>query len=276
MIKIGKYNELRVERLVNFGLYLKEGDEEVLLPAKYVPKNSKPGDKISVFIYTDSEDRLIATTLTPKAILDEFAFLRVKDVNRFGAFLDWGLEKDLFVPFREQKIRMSQGESYIVRLCLDSKTNRLFATTKIQKYLKSDPDNLKENLEVNLLIYRQTDLGMMAIIDNKYSGMLYAEEIREEMRVGDSRIGYIKNIRDDKKIDLSLKPLGYKAVIDSKPDVMDLLEKAGGFLPYNDKSSPREIEETFRMSKKMFKKVIGGLYKDGKISIGEKGIRLVK
>ncbi len=276
MIIIGKYNELRVERLVNFGLYLKEGDEEVLLPAKYVPKNSKPGDKISVFIYTDSEDRLIATTLTPKAALDDYAYLRVKDVNRFGAFLDWGLEKDLFVPFREQKIRMSQGESYIVRLCLDTKTNRLFATTKIQKYLKSNPVDLKENLEVNLLIYRQTDLGMMAIIDNKYSGMLYAEEIREEVRVGDSRIGYIKNIRDDKKIDLSLKPLGYKAVIDSKPDVMDLLEKAGGFLPYNDKSSPRDIEETFRMSKKMFKKVIGGLYKEGRISIGEKGIRLVK
>ncbi|MGD9899073.1 MAG: S1 RNA-binding domain-containing protein [Calditrichaceae bacterium] len=276
MIKIGKYNDLRVERLVDFGLYLKKGEEEVLLPAKYVPENSKPGDKIQVFIYTDSEDRVIATTLTPKAALDEFAYLRVKDVNRFGAFLDWGLEKDLFVPFREQKIRMSQGESYIVRLCLDTKTNRLFATTKIQKYLKNKPDELKENQEVNLLFYRQTDLGMMAIIDNTYSGMLFSEEIREDVRVGDSRIGYIKNIRDDEKIDLSLKPLGYKAVIDSKPDVMDLLEKAGGFLPYNDKSSPREIEKTFRMSKKMFKKVIGGLYKDGKISIEEKGITIIK
>jgi len=274
MLKIGSYNELVVQRAVEFGLYLNVKEEEVLLPQKYVPKNTKPGDLIRVFVYTDSEDRLIATTLEPKAVVGEFACLEVKDVIPIGSFMDWGLEKDLFVPRSEQQDRMNVGEKYVLKVCLDEKTNRVYGTNRIAENCDKEPADLVVGNTVSILIYDGTKIGIMAVVNNRYQGMLYRDQTFEKLSIGETRTAYVIRIREDGKLDLSLKKPGYKSVFHSSDTVMQKLKLSNGFISCNDKSSPDEIKKVFSMSKKEFKKTIGGLYKKGIIRITETGIRL--
>jgi uncharacterized protein len=274
MLKIGEFNNLVVERAVDFGLYLNEKEEEVLLPSKYVPENTRPGDMVSVFVYTDSEDRLVATTLKPKALLGEFAFLSVKDMANFGAFMDWGLEKDLLVPNSEQPIKMKIGEKHVVKVCLDTKTGRLFGTGRVLSNCEKNPDRLRKGQAVNILVYGFSTIGVLAVMDNTYSGMLHGDETYENLSIGDRRTGYINRIHEDGKIDLSLKKPGYTSIRDSSSRIMNALEKSDGFIACHDKSSPVEIKNLFQMSKKEFKRTIGNLYKKGIITITGKGIRL--
>ncbi len=274
MLKIGSYNELVVERAVDFGLYLNPKEDEVLLPAKYVPENAGPGDLLRVFVYTDSEDRPVATTLEPKAVVGEFAFLTVKDVTPIGTFLDWGLEKDLFVPKSEQQDRMYKGKKYVVKVCLDEETQRVYATTRITVNCDKDTGELHEGQKVRMMIHNITTMGIMAVIENRWTGMLYRNETYETLSIGDTRDGYINRIREDGKIDLALKKPGYTSVADSSERVLERLAASGGFIPCHDKSSPDEIRKVFSMSKKEFKRVVGGLYKNGRIEIKDNGISL--
>jgi uncharacterized protein len=274
MIIIGKYNDLVVERIVEFGVYLNPKEDEILLPAKYVPENTRPGDTLRVFVYTDSEDRPIATTLSPKAVVGEFAYLQVKDVASFGAFLDWGLEKDLLVPANEQQNRMKIGQKYVVKVCLDPKTRRVYATSRIAQHCEKAPKNLFVGEKVSLLMYSHTKIGITAVVNSQYAGMIYKSETYEPLSIGEKRDGYVSRIREDGKIDLVLKKPGHHSITDSGALVMDILQKAGGTLPCHDKSAPDEIKHTFSMSKKEFKRATGGLYKAGKIDITDKGIRI--
>lgn len=277
MVEIGKYNTLRVVKAVDFGLYLDGGDAgEILLPRRYVPEQCMPGDEVTVFVYCDSEDRIIATTETPKAQVDEFAYLKVVSVNSaIGAFLDWGLPKDLFVPFREQKHQMEKGMSYIVKLCVDRKTNRIFASSKIEQFLDVLPIDFSEGQEVALLIGSKTDLGFKAIINETHWGMLYKNEVFQPLATGQRVQGFIRKIRDDRKIDLTLHKFGYEKVDDFSGKVIKALEAAGGFLPLTDASTPEDIYATFGVSKKTFKKALGSLYKKKVIELQDKGISLL-
>lgn len=274
MLKIGSFNELVVEREVEFGLYLNPKEDEVLLPSKYIPENTNIGDTIRVFVYTDSEDRPVATTLEPKAVVGQFACLQVKDTTPIGAFMDWGLEKDLLIPNNEQVDPMSVGESHVVKVCLDKTTDRVYGTTLIAGHCDHDTSELVEGQKVSLLIYDITQIGIMAIIDNQYSGMLYKSETFEHVAKGDTKEGYVLKIRDDGKVDLSLKKPGYGSILTSSGIILNVLNNAGGFIPCHDKSSPEEIKNTFSMSKKEFKRTIGSLYKAGEIKIEDGGIRL--
>ncbi len=274
MLKIGSYNELVVERVVDFGLYLNKKPDEVLLPSKYVPENTRPGDILRVFVYTDSEDRPVATTLEPKAAVGEFAYLQVKDIASFGAFLDWGFEKDLLVPSSQQQERMKAGKSYVVKVCLDELTGRVYGTNRITQNCDKNPKDLSEGEKVDLLIYGITKIGIMAVVNNRYSGLLYKSEVFTPVFVGEKLNGYIGRIREDGKIDLTLKKPGYQSVTGSGARILETLKKKGGFIPCHDKSSPEEIRQIFSMSKKEFKKAIGGLYKAGDIHITEKGIKI--
>ncbi len=275
MLKIGSYNTLEFVKEVEFGIYLASDQGEILLPKKWVAEDWEVGDMIKVFIYTDSEDRLIATTLTPKAVVGEFAGMDVKQVTDFGAFLDWGIEKDLLVPLREQHRKLQEGQHCVVRVCLDHKTNRVVGVAKLNAFINKDIDALEEGQAVDLLVYDATDLGMMALVNEEYAGMIYRNEIFEPVKIGDRHKGYIKKLREDGKIDLSLKPQGFKAVLNDQEGVLSALVSAGGFLPYHDKSDPEAIREVFNLSKKAFKKVIGTLYKEGRIRILPEGIQLV-
>ncbi len=272
MIKIGSYNELEVIKKTNIGIYLGTQAESVFLPQRKVPANTQIGDKLTVFVYTDSQDRPIATTERPKAAAGEFACLRVMDVTPFGVFMDWGLDKDLLVPFKHQHQRMEKGRKYVVRLCLDEKTNRVIGVSKLNQFLSDKPVDIKEGQKVSLLVYGFMEVGMMVIVDHKYAGLLYRNEVFEKLFIGDEREGYVKKIREDGKIDVSLQKQGHLAIDDSKTAVLAALEKSSGFLPYHDKSDPEDIKHIFKMSKKAFKKAIGGLYKDKKIKISEEGI----
>ena len=274
MLKIGQYNRLIVDRVVDFGLYLKIGDHEILLPSKYIPDKCRLGDTLRVFVYTDSEDRPIATTLVPKAAVGEFACLRVNDVKSFGAFLDWGLEKDLLLPKSEQTNRVRVGQRIVVKVCLDEQTGRVYGTNRIEENCTPIPKRLSEGQKVSLLIYAITKIGIMAVVDNRYAGMLYRNEIFMPLSIGDSVEGYIRKIRKDGKIDLTLKKPGYRSIADSSDSVMEVLVKQGGFIPCHDKSPPEEIKHIFSMSKKEFKKAVGRLYKSGKIDLTDRGIQV--
>lgn len=274
MITLGDYNELTIVKEVEFGIYLDGEDTEILLPKKFVPETAKVGDKLTVFLYRDSMDRLIATMLKPVAKIGECAFLRVKDVNQAGAFLDWGLEKDLFVPFREQKERMKVGDSHVVFIYLDERTDRLAASPDLNGFMEKENIELTENEEVNLIVYRITDLGYSVVINNKYLGVAYHDEVYKNVNIGDKLTGYIKKVRDDKKIDVSFRKFGMAEVDDSKKVILDELQKWGGSLGLSDNSSPDLIKDRLNMSKKTFKKAIGGLYKDGKIELTDAGIKL--
>lgn len=274
MLKIGEFNELEVLKETDFGVYLISDEDEILLPKKYVPEGLAVGDKINVFIYKDSEDRLVATTITPKAKVGDIAYLEVKDTNRYGAFLDWGLEKDLLVPFSEQKMKMVAGNKYFVKVYFDEKSKRIAATSRINKYISKEVSDLKEGEEVDLLVYKFTELGVSVIINSKYMGIVYKNDIFIRIDVGDKLKGYISKIREDGKIDVSIRKRGFNKVIESKETILQKLQETNGFLPLTDKSSPEEIEDALEMSKSAFKKAIGMLYKQRKIEITDSGIRL--
>ncbi|MFH0729591.1 MAG: S1-like domain-containing RNA-binding protein [Pseudomonadota bacterium] len=274
MITIGSYNELVVERVVDFGVYLNPKADEVLLPLKYVPENTRPGDTLRVFVYTDSQDRPVATTLSPKAVVGEFAYLQVIAVTSFGAFLDWGLEKDLLVPTSEQQSRMKVGEKYVVKVCLDEKSRRVYATSQIARNCEKTAPDLAIGQKVNLLIYGLSGIGVMAVVNSRYPGILYKSETYEPLAIGEITEGYVSKIREDGKIDLVLKKPGHQSIADSGAGILETLQKRGGFIPCHDRSAPTEIQRIFSMSKKEFKRSIGGLYKAGKIDITDKGIRI--
>jgi len=276
MAEIGKLNSLRVVKEVDFGLYLDGGEHgEILIPKRYVPEGVKPEDILEVFIYLDSEDRIIATTEKPYIMVGEFAMLKVVSVTRMGAFLDWGLPKDILVPFREQKMDMEEGKYYIVTVYLDYDSKRLVASAKIEKYLDNVPANYQTGEEVDLLIVNSTDLGFNAIINNKHTGVLYKNEVFQPLHKGDKVKGYIKKIREDEKIDLILQKPGYQKVDDISMGIVDVLKKHNGYLAITDKTDPDEIYKVFGVSKKTFKKAIGSLYKLRIISIEDNGIKLV-
>ena len=277
MIEIGKYNDLEILRETSIGLYLgDDSGEDVLLPNKYCPKDFTIGQTIRVFVYRDNEARKVATNLIPKILLHEYALLQVKSVEDVGAFLDWGLEKDLMVPFREQRQKMEKGRWYVVYMDIDEKTGRLFASNKIETRLQKNEVNLKEGDKVDLLVLQKTDLGYSVIINNLYKGLIYENEIFRELNIGQKLPGYIKTIREDEKIDVSLQPIGYKDALDPNYDlILRALLENDGFLPLNDKSTPEIIYAQLGISKKAFKRTIGALYKEKQIRIEENGIKLI-
>lgn len=275
MLHLGIKNTLRILRGTGVGMFL--GDDEgndVLLPKKYVPENAIVGDDIEVFIYRDSEDRIIATNLEPKIQLNQFACLQVKSVTAIGAFLDWGLEKDLFVPFREQNKKMEEGRWYAVYLYLDEDTDRLVASCKVNRYFEKENIDLQIGQEVDLLIFEETDLGLNAIINNKYKGLIYENEIFQRIKIGTRTKGFVKNIRDDKRIDLSLQKQGYANVEPNAERILEKLKANNGFLDVTDKSDANYVMYQLEMSKKTFKKAVGALYRQKTIRIEEDGIYL--
>lgn len=275
MIEIGKYNTLGIVKILSFGAYLDGGEMgEILLPIKYLPSESQVDDIIEVFIYNDSEDRIIATTDRPFAQVGDFAYLRVQEVNKIGAFLDWGLVKNLLVPFREQKETMQAGKSYIVYIYIDEETDRIVASAKIDKFLDKTSKDYKENQEVELLIKNKTDIGYNAIINGKHLGLLYDNEVFQTLKTGQKIKAYIKKVRDDEKIDLSLFPSGYENIDKYTELILNKLRENHNFLPLTDKSLPQEIYKLLEISKKNFKKAIGKLLKNNIVKIEEKGIRL--
>lgn len=275
MISIGNFNTLKIARRTNVGLYLTDGTEDVLLPKKYLPENFEINDDIEVFVYLDQEERPVATTLEPYIILNEFALLKVNYMNDFGAFMDWGLEKDLFVPFREQARPMTVGNYYIIYMHLDEKTNRLMGSSKLNQFLDNNNLTVEIGEEVDLIVTHITDAGINVIINEKHKGLMYQNEVFEDLRTGDRIIGYIKNIRPDGKIDVSRTKIGFEKVTDSASKILSELEFNDGFLGLNDKSHPDEIKTILEMSKKTFKQTIGVLYKEKKILIKQDGIYLV-
>jgi hypothetical protein len=276
MVKIGKISTLEVVKFTEQGAYLDGGPYgEILLPKRYVPESLSEGDDVEVFIYYDSEDRIVATTEKPFVKVGEFAPLEVVETTKFGAFLDWGLPKNLLVPFREQKLKMEAGKKYVVYVYVDEKSGRIVGTAKIDKFLEKGSGELAEGDKVELLIANKTDLGVNAIIEGKYQGILYDNELFKPVRTGDVISGYIKKIREDEKIDLTLEKIGYDKVDPAQEQILEKLNKNNGFLPFNDKSEPEVIKKELAMSKKTFKKAVGALYKSRKISIEENGIKLV-
>ena len=276
-IAIGELNTLRVERDTDYGLYLRaENFEEVLLPNIYVMEAEMPiGAEIEVFVYTDSEDRPVATTKYPYAKLGEFAYLTVVDYQQYGAFVNWGLPKDLFVPLSQQKCHFHIGSKYVLRVCLDAQTGRLYGTHKIGKWLSYDPKELEKNQKVNVMVLSQTPLGYKVIVENKYEGMLFENEIFEPLRVGDQKVAYIKNIRKDGKLDLALQPIGKKLSGDvSEEKVLTILKAKEGFVALNSKSDADDIMKIFSLSKKSFKRTLTSLIANEKIELVEGGIKL--
>lgn len=277
MIKIGEINRLLILKEVSFGVYLDGGRdvEEILLPLKAVPEGAKPGDEVDVFLYYDSEDRLIATTFFPKAIVGEFAAMDIVEMTDVGAFVDWGIPgKDLLVPFREQTPGMAPGQRVIVRVYLDPKQGRVVGSAKIDRFLDQAPPDYRPGDEADLLIVRRTDLGYAAIVNDAHWGLLYADEVFEKLEPGDRRKGFIKSVRADGKIDLSLQKRGYEKVEDILMKILRVLQENKGYLPISDKSSPEAIYERFGVSKKTFKQAIGALYKNRVIVIEPDGIRI--
>ncbi len=276
MIEFGKYNNLKVVKSVDFGIYLDGGESgEILLPKRQVPPGALPGDVLEVFIYKDSEDRPIATSKEPFATVNEFAVLKVVSVDKIGAWLDWGLDKHLLCPFREQKQDMEEDKSYLVFIYLDNESQRLAASSKLDKFLDNTPHEYEEGQKVEILISNKTDIGYTAVINNLHSGLLYENEVFQKMIRGQKKTAYIQKVREDDKIDLTLETPGYGKIDPISQNIINKLKASGGTLPFNDKSDPDEIKRTFEISKKNFKKAIGALYKAKKISIDEDSIRLI-
>ncbi len=277
MIQIGKTNKLKILRNTSVGMYLGDDDNNVvLLPKKYVESDFEIGDEIEVFIYNDSEDRVIATRLKPYIEINQFAYLNVSEVTKFGAFLDWGLEKDLFVPFKEQKHKMFEGYSYVVYVYLDELTNRIVASSKVNKFISNEVLTINQGDEVDLLVYNETAMGYTCIINSKHKGLIYHNDIYQDVRVGDQLKGYVKLIREGNLIDLSLQKIGFKHVLSSTDLILEYLREHDGYLELTDKSSPDLIERRFNMSKATFKKSLGILYRQRQVTLHEDGVRLVK
>jgi hypothetical protein len=280
MLEIGKYNTLTILRDTKVGLFLgntTDDKDDILLPNKYVPKVFEIGEEIIVFVYLDHEERPVATTLQPYILVNEFALLRVNYINQVGAFMDWGMEKDILVPFKEQARQMEKGKRYLVYLYVDEKTNRLVASSKTNQFLSNENITVEKGEEVDLIVSHITELGINVIINEKHKGLLYKDEVYDEsIRTGDRAVGYIKNIRPDGKIDVSLQKQGYENVEPNAEKIVDELRASRGFLRLNDNSHPEDIKTVLKMSKKTFKKAIGSLYKDKLIEIKDDGIYLVK
>jgi predicted RNA-binding protein (virulence factor B family) len=277
MIQLGEYNQLIIIRESEHGLYL--GDEagnEVLLPQKYAPEVFKIWDPIEVFVYLDHEERPVATTLQPFVTLNQFAYLRCADTTPLGAFMDWGLEKQLFVPFREQARPMKKGSWYIIYMYLDEKSGRLVGSSKTRRFLSNENHTLKKFDSVEVLVTHLSDQGANVIINGKYEGLIHRATIFEDIRTGDRLQAYIKKVRSDNKIDVTIQPEGFKSLEPNASYILNELEVAGGFLPLHDKTPPEEIKNQLGLSKKLFKKAIGVLFKEKKIVIKEDGIELVK
>ena len=275
MLKLGEDNTLTVDRETSVGMFLTDGEgNDVLLPNKYVFDDTKVGDEMTVFVYLDSSERIVATTLEPKIKLHQFAYLKAKENTEHGTFMNWGLEKDLFIPFREQNNELNSGKLYVVYLYLDEQTNRLVGSTRIDKHLEQENIELDEGEEVDIFFTGQGDLGWNVIINDKYKGLVYFNEVFQNITPGDYSVAYVKTIREDNKIDVSLRKYGYSGIEPFAVEILDELIANSGYIPLNDKSTPDEILIRFEMSKKAFKKAIGSLYKKKIINIKEDGIYL--
>jgi predicted RNA-binding protein (virulence factor B family) len=276
MIKLGDYNTLKIVKSVDFGLYLDGGEAgEILLPTRYVPKNAKIGDELEVFIYLDQDEKLVATTLHPLAKVGDIACLEVAWVNEYGAFLNWGLMKDLFCPFREQKMRMQKGYHYVVYIKEDEESHRLIATAKVDKYLYSDRPPYKHGDAVDILIWQKTDLGFKAIVDNHYQGLIYEDQIFQPLHTGDRMTAYVDHIRQDNKIDITLQPTGRRQTEEFSEVLLRYLQENEGHCDLGDKSPSELIADRFKVSKKVYKKAVGDLYRRRLITISDNGIDLV-
>ena len=275
MAEIGKWNTLEVLKELDFGVYLDGGEHgEILMPVRYVPQGCKIGDKVDVFIYLDSEDRLIATTEKPFAEVGDFVLLECVSVSGVGAFLYWGLMKDLFVPFREQKDKMEVGHSYVVYIYVDNVTGRIAGSAKVEKFLDKTPAEFIVGDEVDLIIFSQSDIGYNAIINKTHAGVLFHTDVFRTLHRGEHIKGYIKKIREDKKIDLLLERPGYEKIDDISKNILEKLKQENGFIALTDKSPADAIYDTFGISKKNFKKAVGALYKARLITLEENGIRI--
>lgn len=274
MLKVGDYNTLSVVEIVDFGVYLESDKGSILLPKKYVPEGTVLGTSVEVFIYTDSEDRLVATTLHPLAAVGEIACLEVKEVNHYGAFLEWGLEKDLLLPFKKQIHASEIGDKVVVTVEYDEVSGRPVANARLGNVLDYDPMELSKWGKVSVMVYDVTDLGAKVVVNGAFDGLIYHSDIYKDLSIGDTATGTVKNIRSDGKLDVTLRPVGFKELSGEKNVIIEALEDAGGFLALNSKSSPDEIKARFEMSKKAFKKLIGNLYKERRITIEDDGIRL--
>ena len=277
MIELGNYNTLKIVRDTSPGLFLEsETGAEILLPNKYVPKVFEVGDELTVFCYLDFDERPVATSLVPYMKRNEFGFLKVVEVNQIGAFLDWGLEKHLFVPFREQRDKMKEGQWYVVFCYLDDVSFRLVASNKIDRFLNNEELSVRVGDKVALLVTRLTELGWEVIVNNQHKGLIFSSEIFQHMAVGQKMEGYIKKIRPDNKLDISLQPQGQKVLEPTAQKIHQELKNHGGFLPLHDKSDPNEISKILGISKKTFKKGVGTLYKARRIDIKKDGIYLIE
>ncbi len=277
-MEIGKYNELRVNRELDFGVYLIDDEgNEVLLPKRYVTNRMPVGTRLRVFVYNDSENRPVATTETPTAIVGETALLRVKAVNAVGAFMDWGLvAKDLLVPFREQRVDMKVGRSYVVHVYLDEPSGRIVASAKLDKFLSRERPNYYHRQRVDLLVVQRTELGFKVIVNDSHWGMIYHNEIMTDVNIGDRLTGYVKQVRDDDKVDVTLAKIEKARVDDLTTVIVDYLSSHGGIMTLTDKTSPEEIFKTFGCSKKDFKKALGQLYKQQIILLSSESTLLSK
>ncbi len=277
MIELGKKNILKIVKRVDFGMYLDGGQEigEILLPTRYVPEGARIGDELEVFLYLDQDEKIIATTETPLAQVGDFAYLEVAWVNNFGAFLHWGPMKDLFVPFREQKMKMVKGNSYIVHVHLDEDSYRIMASAKVDRYIDTSFPPYKAGDEVDVLVWQKTELGLKVIINNRYGGLLYDDQVFRNLRTGDRTKAYVSQIRRDGKIDLMLSRPGHGAVTDFSETLLQYLKDNGGHTVLGDKSPAEDIYEVFGVSKKVFKKAVGDLYKKRLIAIETDGIRIL-
>lgn len=278
MVQLGQYNTLPVSRFVDFGLYLDGGDGlEILMPRRYVPQGAAEGQELRVFVYQDAEARLIATNEHPYATVGQFASLKINSVNATGAFADWGTSKELLIPHREQSIKMEEGRRYIIYIYIDQVSGRIVGTSKLDKHLGNVPPTYEDGEEVEALIWKRTPMGYKAIINHAHVGMIYENQIFQEVRIGERLRAWVKGIRDDDKIDLSLQPIGYRQMIDpAEATILKALHLHNGFLPFTDRSTPELISFELQMSKKTFKKAIGALYKQRRIEILENGIREVE
>lgn len=275
MLQIGVYHTLKIDRETKVGLFLTNGKEDVLLPNKYVPNDFAIGEDLTVFVYLDHEERPVATTLKPFITLNSYAVLKVNYINKFGAFLNWGMEKDLFVPFKEQARPMEKDKRYIVTMYLDKQTGRLAASSKINQFLDKEPLDIEVGQEVDLMVSHITEIGINVIINGKFRGLAYQNEVFETVSPGYKTKGYIKTIRPDGKIDVSFQKQGFEAIDDFAQQVLEALKQNDGVLRLNDNSHPEEIKSVLKMSKKTFKKAIGSLYKQKLIDINNEGIQLV-
>lgn len=276
-IRLGELNRLKIIKYVDFGFYVDGGRKygRILLPQGEVTRKVDVGDEVDVFLYLDQEERLVATMRRPLAQVGEFAFLEVAWVNQFGAFLQWGLLKDLFVPFREQKMKMQKGQSYIVHVHLDPESFRIVASAKVERYLSSEVTDLKPGDKVDVLVWQKTDLGFKAIVNNKYSALIYDNQVFRPLRTGDRLEAYVHLVRPDGKIDITLQPTGQQAALDFSDVLLRYLQQNGGRTVLGDKSPAEDIYEAFGVSKKVFKKAVGDLYKRHLVTLTSEGIELV-